>query len=180
MYTTFKYENTHFFGTGLGLSIVRQICKDMGAELKISSELGKGTRATVDLKVKFIADPVDVTPRTSLRFANAAFSSSRDLNVDYFCCITPDTSTLAFTSVEYNVCETAKDWLGCKTGRGLTPDAVGESVVDAIADEDLLRWTNEGTESSRVRMVEIAKKASHVLLLARSLKSVALSVPLIL
>ena len=34
-------------GTGLGLAIVKHICAVYGAELKIESELGKGTEVTV-------------------------------------------------------------------------------------------------------------------------------------
>jgi hypothetical protein len=149
----------------------------VGADLKISSELGKGTCAIVDLRVKFIADPADLTPRASLRFGDTAPSRSRDLNVDYFCFVTPDITTLSSSSVEHNVCETAKNWLGCDASHDFTPEAVGECVVYAIADDDLLRWANEAPEALRVNTADIAKRTSHVLVLARSLRSVALSVP---
>lgn len=179
LYTPFKQENPHSSGTGLGLSIVREICKEMGADLKITSEQGEGTRATVDLMVKFIADPAELTSKASLSFADAAPSCSRDLNVDCFCCIPPDITTPSSSSVEHSVCETAKDWLGCESSRWLAPEALeGESVVYAIADDDLSRWAHEGLEVLRVNTADIGESTSHVLVLARSIRSITFSVPL--
>ena len=40
LYTPFKQEDSHSSGTGLGLSIIKQIAKELGAQLEITSEIG--------------------------------------------------------------------------------------------------------------------------------------------
>jgi signal transduction histidine kinase len=40
LYTPFKQERSHTAGTGLGLSIVKQIAKELGAQLNVTSEVG--------------------------------------------------------------------------------------------------------------------------------------------
>lgn len=63
LYTPFMQENSHASGTGLGLSIVKQIADDMGAHIDIQSEVGRGTRITVQLKARFLsARRTDVVP----------------------------------------------------------------------------------------------------------------------
>jgi signal transduction histidine kinase len=40
LYTPFRQERSHTAGTGLGLSIVKQIAKELGAQLNVTSEVG--------------------------------------------------------------------------------------------------------------------------------------------
>jgi two-component system sensor histidine kinase/response regulator len=47
----------HFGGTGLGLSIVRRLTQLMGGETRISSEMGKGTRAWFQLPLIVVVAP---------------------------------------------------------------------------------------------------------------------------
>ena len=44
-------------GTGLGLTIVKRIIDLMNGTLKVESEVGKGTRFTIDVPVLFAASP---------------------------------------------------------------------------------------------------------------------------
>ncbi len=50
IFEPFKQLNTFDSGTGLGLAITKQMCDDMGIEVKVESELGKGTKFTFILK----------------------------------------------------------------------------------------------------------------------------------
>lgn len=49
--------NRKFGGTGLGLSIVKNLLDLMGSEIKLESELGKGSKFTFDIKFDIYQDP---------------------------------------------------------------------------------------------------------------------------
>lgn len=176
LYTPFKQENSHSSGTGLGLSIVRQICKDMGVDLNIASELGKGTCATLDFQVKFVptAGATDLAARVSL--STPQRSNSRDLNVDCYHWVTPYATNSPLPSpVGQTVLRMAEDWLGCETRHGPCLETDSRPMVLAIAEEDLLRWLSEEPEVLRTRMNEFMNGSSHVLVLGKSLRSVSLT-----
>jgi anti-sigma regulatory factor (Ser/Thr protein kinase) len=177
LYTPFKQENSHASGTGLGLSIVRRICKDGGAELNITSELGVGTCATVDFLARLVANPDS--------------SASRGLNVDRFHWFTPAASAqpslrsiapsvvgkLSLRQIALNIANmfpfilqvhTARDWLECQTSQGPICEDDSGSTVYAIAEEDLSSLADQ-----RIPKVNRAgKHPSHILILASSMTSV--------
>lgn len=160
LYTPFKQADSHASGTGLGLSNVRRICRDSGAELDITSEIGVGTCATVDLYARFVTEP--------------AASPPHSLSVGRFHWFTPNESAqLTPRSIAPSVIQTARDWLKCGTTQGPVCEDKSGSVVYAVAEEDLLTWTNQET----TQFFNAGKRPSHVLVLGQSLLSVSFETP---
>lgn len=160
LYTPFKQADSHASGTGLGLSIVRRICRDSGAHLNITSELGKGTCATVDLHTQFLEESTASPPR--------------GLNVDRFHMFTPKRSDqFPSRSIAPSVMRAAQEWLDCELTQGPICEDNSGSVVYAIAEEDLLAWASKGPP----HLKHDGNKPSHVLVLGQSMRSVNFEAP---
>lgn len=69
----------NYGGTGLGLSIARQLTELMGGSLNLTSQLGIGTTAHLDLSLEAIAPP---QPRAHALAANSFRSSAKVLMVE--------------------------------------------------------------------------------------------------
>lgn len=56
LFTPFCQEDHFAPGTGLGLSLVRQIAVNLGGEVKVASQVGRGTTITVSLPLPYAGD----------------------------------------------------------------------------------------------------------------------------
>lgn len=67
LFTPFCQEDHFAPGTGLGLSLVRQIAVNIGGEVKVVSQVGRGTTITVSLPLPCAKDQPDATTGGSIK-----------------------------------------------------------------------------------------------------------------
>jgi signal transduction histidine kinase len=134
LYTPFKQANAHSSGTGLGLSIVKQIAKELRAELDVSSELGKGT-------IVRLTFPLHFEDTAESNFLGLGKTEAQDgVSGQHFHLLTDDTKSQSnsATAVASSVLRNAQDWLGCTISSGSDLDMVTTSEIVAISERYLL------------------------------------------
>ena len=67
-----------FSGTGLGLSITRELCRLLGGDVGVESQLGRGSRFTVRLPLRLSSRGLTVPPAAEQSPALAASGSARE------------------------------------------------------------------------------------------------------
>ncbi|KAK4546286.1 hypothetical protein LTR36_001963 [Oleoguttula mirabilis] len=180
LYTPFKQADSHSIGTGLGLSIVKQIAKDIRADLDVVSELGKGTRVALSFKAKFVpgahSDDVRSPDAKLLR-------AVRKLGVHHFHLLTleddendddaqhdgSDNARVVAASVR----NMAAQWVQCETSTGPRIPATSGAVVCAMAESDLLWLADERPQQLSSMLEDLATRRALPLILASSVGSIS-------
>ncbi|KAK6437966.1 hypothetical protein LTR95_005843, partial [Oleoguttula sp. CCFEE 5521] len=172
LYTPFKQEDSHATGTGLGLSIVKQICRDMRADIRFESERGRGTVATVELELPLAADASnkydllqDLSPRR-MHLCNR-LAGSLD---------TPRAKNAQL--VEESVRSINKKWLSWQTSTGPGIDADTGPTVFAITESELHDWIIQVPSSLDQVFDVITTRGAYLLVLSSKYHSTFCEHPL--
>nr|OQO28425.1 hypothetical protein B0A51_03099 [Rachicladosporium sp. CCFEE 5018] len=172
LYTPFKQEDSHATGTVLGLSIVKQICRDMRADIRFDSEKGRGTTATVELELPSAAGTAskydllqDLSPRRMHLCSRLAGSLD-----------TPRAKNAQL--VEESVRLINKKWLTWQTSTG--PEIAGDSgpTVFAITESELHDWIVQLPSSLEQVFDVITTRGAYLLVLSSKYQSTFCEHPL--
>lgn len=97
LFTPFCQEDNFAPGTGLGLSLVRQITVNLGGEVKVASQVGKGTTITVTLPLPTASEGLGSLELTESRQVITRFKGRKVL-LRGFGGVLPTTTTTLTTS----------------------------------------------------------------------------------
>lgn len=174
LYTPFKQADSHSVGTGLGLSIVKQIAKDLNADLDVSSELGKGTRVVLKFRAKFAATS---TPEDAASPDVRLFSAVRNLGLENFHLYTRNgadhAGALGARAVGASVLDTASQWLQCQTSSGPSMSVTSDASVGAVAEADLAWLVDTQPALLSTMLDEVTAQGVQMLILGGSVSSVS-------
>ncbi|EME44857.1 hypothetical protein DOTSEDRAFT_70797 [Dothistroma septosporum NZE10] len=166
----FKQEDPHSKGTGLGLSIVHDIAKSIGANVDLSSQLGKGTKVEVSFLGRFVLQPALTLPDTQVRqfgmLSMVADHKTRgdDVGDDVL------EDTLSICSVEASVRQTAAHWLQSNVVH-IRADEIQRDYVCAITQQDLEEWQKRRPDQLAAVGKHIAAQNARLLVLAQTVSS---------
>lgn len=166
-YKPFTQEDSHTAGSGLGLSIVKQIASDMGAKVKITSELGEGTVVVFECPMAF-SRTAKSAPTGLDRLTGIPARRLHLLTL-------PGEQSVATQSDAYQVVEaleeTVSTWLGWEVSRGSAPPTTSDPVVYAIFEADLSKWKKEQAESWAETISTLSPHSSGLLILKSSFEA---------
>lgn len=172
LYMPFKQEDCHAQGTGLGLSIVKQLARDIGANLSLKSKRGRGTRVTLGFSAEF-ANEENVKDS-----AFTADSMPEGLVVDQFHLLSPTAQGMprdlpTENHVGDSVLEIAEEWLHCNALQGPDITRVNGNSVCAMTEEQLNFLETKSPGLLEDLLDRAAKDHSHLLILGRSIHSLS-------
>lgn len=176
LYTPFKQEDSHSTGTGLGLNIVKKIADSMGADIRIDSEVNKGTRVVITFCAKF----TDSKPsKTRGGVEKPVEEEAWELGMDHFVLLTPTLNQDGQpgeprSMVAKSVLHTCQEWLKCTTLAETDFNPSSGSNVCAITEEDLLTLAEGDPTRLSSIMDKIAGQKTSLLVLGSSVHSLSL------
>ncbi|KAI7272035.1 hypothetical protein KC343_g4375 [Hortaea werneckii] len=175
LYTPFRQVDSHSTGTGLGLSIVKQICEDIGARLKVDSELQRGTRVSITLSALFPQRHESTDGTTS---DNRLFDNVNQLCIERFLLYYPliDEShdeARRVLAVTNSVKSIARQWLPSELSINNFSDLRDGVSICAVAEADLKWLAHNDPAQYKELFSNLQEKQASLLVLAPSLRAIS-------
>ncbi|MBS1965104.1 MAG: response regulator [Chloroflexi bacterium SZAS-1] len=133
-FTQATAQTTRLYGgTGLGLTLSQHVCRLMGGDVQVSSELGKGTTCVVNLPLQHVPANASWSPTTTAGQRNLAPLADKQvhrmiLHIDDDPA-TRDLVTRALAPELFTVVTAADGEMGLQLARDLLPDAI---ILDVL------------------------------------------------
>ncbi|KAI7160774.1 hypothetical protein KC349_g3245 [Hortaea werneckii] len=172
LFTPYKQADFDQVGTGLGLSIVKEIAKDLRAQLDCHSEPNKGTRMSMELDVSFVEPgPEDIEDEDrSLLEKSRSFAEFAVHSVELG--VKPSSKIpLSVSQTKRSVLSTAADWLGCTTTSGPLMDFGPQTRACIIAESDLRQLAGADSGALSRALEAMAQKNIRLFILGQSVLS---------
>jgi signal transduction histidine kinase len=147
-------------GTGLGLAITRALVNDMGGQVQVSSEFGRGTRFSIALPLP-VAQPAAEAPAPHLpRVARYQGPARRVLVVDD---VAANRALMCdfLTNAGFEVAEAADGQQMLATARSFRPDLIlMDSVMPAVDGVEATRRLRQDADLSKVPVIAVSAAAT--------------------
>jgi signal transduction histidine kinase len=146
-------------GTGLGLAITRALVIDMGGQVQVSSEFGRGTRFRVELPLP-VAQPAQSAPRKLPCVARYKGSPRRVLVVDD---VTANRTLLCdfLTNAGFEVAQASDGSELLVAARSFRPDLIlMDSVMRSVDGMEATRRLRRDADLSAVPVITISASAT--------------------
>jgi signal transduction histidine kinase len=146
-------------GTGLGLTITRALLNDMGGQVQVSSELGRGTRFRLELPLP-LAQPAQATPSQLPRVARYQGLPRRVLVVDDVA----ENRTLMcdfLAKVGFEVAQASDGSELLAAARSFRPDLIlMDSVMPSVDGVEATRRLRRDADLAMIPVIAVSASAS--------------------
>jgi len=146
-------------GTGLGLAITRALVNDMGGQVQVSSEFGRGTRFRVELPLP-LAQPAEATPRKLPRVERYQGPPRRVLVVDDVA-VNRTLMCDFLTKAGFEVAQAGDGSELLAAARSFRPDLIlMDSVMPTVGGVEATRRLRRDTDLAAIPVIAVSASAS--------------------